>query len=438
MKKTIKYLPLAAVVFTLGVTTSCSREEDDIWDQSAVERLEAAQRDYYSTLCSAPNGWEMYYFVGSGEQGYNFLVKFEEGDKVTIATRNTNTSNAYAEETSAFDILIDDGPVLSFNSYNTLFHYYADPQPDHNVESDGVGKGGDYEFKLMSVSSDYIYMRGKKHGCDIYMYPLPAETNWEQYFDDIYAMRNNMFSSSISTLSLTLADGVRYNVDNQVSSQIMSFVPEGGDAVTQTTSMSYIVTPNGFRFMQSCPSTGGAPVREFVWNEDGTYLVGTDFGDCDAGAVLKAPAFATLLTTAGLDWRSYPEDLNGTIATAYQDVVDGFNEFRSTYKLQYLHYYFNVAGRPCVGLYVLAGRNRFEYVFYGDITVNDDNTVVLSFNGDGDTNAISILPDVPAISGLLSTISGTFVLSSESEINPKAILLTNSNNAADSFNLVLQ
>lgn len=64
MNNAIKYLSLAAAaVAVASVASSCSREEDDIWSQSAAERLEAAKSEYHKILCSAPNGWEMYYFA---------------------------------------------------------------------------------------------------------------------------------------------------------------------------------------------------------------------------------------------------------------------------------------------------------------------------------------------------------------------------------------
>ena len=436
MNNAIKYLSLAAAaVAVASVASSCSREEDDIWSQSAAERLEAAKSEYHKILCSAPNGWEMYYFADGDEQGYNFLMKFAS-DSVVIATRNSNTSNAYAQESSAFEVIADDGPVLTFNTYNTLFHRYADPQPDQDVESDGVGSGGDYEFKLMEVTDTMIYMRGKKTGREIYMYPLDSNTDWEQYFTDIYAMRDSMFNSSIPTLWLELADGVRYSITD-AASQVMHLVPEGGDAITQTSTLSYVLTPRGFRWITDFPgdTITTTPAREFVWNEEGTYLVSTAFGgdDCTAGATIKAPAMVDLISTQGLSWRSNPEDMSGGVSDAFQQLVVDFVEYRSNYSLRYFNFRYDAAlGCPCVGLYVVAGRNRFEFVFYGNLQ-SDGDTVTLSFDGSGDVNAQQILSSVPGVMEFLQKLSSAYILSSYSEIAPTRILFTSNENQNDAF-----
>ena len=286
-----KYIVALAVVSM--TVASCSREEDHIWEQSAAERLDAARSADLEILCAATNGWEMLYFTESDFRGVNFLLKFADNGSVTVATRNADTGNAYQEETSAYDVITDDGPVLSFNTYNSLLHRYADPDPDQTQQTDGVGEGGDYEFKIMSISSDLIYLRGKKHGVDIYMYPLEAGADWQQYFADVYANHEKMFDTSIPQLWLTLADGKRFSISNAtvqvydpssptpvdasrsyVTDQVMAFVPEGGDALTETKNMSYIVTRKGIRWMQAFPgdTLTTTPAREFVWNDEGTYL----------------------------------------------------------------------------------------------------------------------------------------------------------------------
>ena len=435
---TIKYLSFAALALAMSATVaSCSREEDDIWEQSAIERLEAAQGEYYDVLCAAPNGWEMLYFAGSGEQGYNFLMKFEQGDKVTIATRNPDTGDAYAEETSAFDVIIDDGPVLTFNTDNTLFHRYSDPDPDHTQDTDGVGSGGDYEFKIMSACDTMVYMRGKKRGIEIYMYPLASDDNWEKYFDDIYAMRDSMFNPSIPTLWLTLADGVRYSISN-AASQVMSFVPEGGDAVTQTSTMNYVVTRRGFRWMNSFPgdTITTTPAREFVMNAEGTYLVSTDFGgdDCTAGATIKAPALSEFFMQQGTTWRVDDENLGGQFATAYQNLATGFSAVSGSWRLTYMEFSYNASGNS----FALSIRNnRSTGVIYCSKDANGDNNIRLNFSGEGDSNGSAFIEYVPQLVEFMNLLSSSDLVGA-TELDPVRIRVENSANANDYFYVDLQ
>ena len=59
--KIFKYiLPLAAMPLLF---VSCSPEEDDLFEASAIERLEADAATTMDILCSAENGWEMLYFL---------------------------------------------------------------------------------------------------------------------------------------------------------------------------------------------------------------------------------------------------------------------------------------------------------------------------------------------------------------------------------------
>lgn len=453
MIKTLKYTSIIAFALAVGISPSCSREEDEIFDQSAAERLSAAESADYELLCSATNGWEMLYFPSNTERGYNFLMKFELGNKVTIAARNQNTGDAYMEETSAFDVIGDNGPVLTFNTYNSLFHRYSDPNPnpsDPNQVDLGRGSNGDYEFKIMSASSDVIVLRGKKHGMEVYMYPLADDVSWTQYFDDVYAMHDKIFNSKIPELWLTLADGVRFSIgdgwddeyypnDAQtisvqrdfVTDQVMGLLPEGGDPEIQTTSLSYIVTRNGIRWAHTFPgdTITTTPAREFVMNDEGTYLVSTDFGgeDCTAGATIKAPSLADLFPLSS--WSLDVTSMTGNIAAAYQTFIDGFNSSAlAAYDLFGISFGVS-SGNPA--LCVTFGPNETSVLtanFYYTYTVAEDGSMTFAFDGQ-DNNGGVVINNVPQMADFITILeSTTFSLSSSSELNPTRIMFGSGNN----------
>lgn len=452
-----KYIVALAVVSM--TVASCSREEDHIWEQSAAERLDAARSADLEILCAATNGWEMLYFTESDFRGVNFLLKFADNGSVTVATRNADTGNAYQEETSAYDVITDDGPVLSFNTYNSLLHRYADPDPDQTQQTDGVGEGGDYEFKIMSISSDLIYLRGKKHGVDIYMYPLEAGADWQQYFADVYANHEKMFDTSIPQLWLTLADGKRFSISNAtvqvydpssptpvdasrsyVTDQVMAFVPEGGDALTETKNMSYIVTRKGIRWMQAFPgdTLTTTPAREFVWNDEGTYLVSTDFGgdDCTAGATIKAPALADFFVQSGTVWRIDPNDLGGRFASAWRAVDEGLKAAHANWSLNYMQFSY-YASASSFSLLVRNATSNCRY--YCTVSSDADNSVKFDFQGNGDNNGETVLERVPALQDFLDLLNSTrFDVSATSEILPLHLKFASSTNADDYFYVDLQ
>ena len=440
--KIAKYVSLAALaVAAVATTASCSREEDDIWDRSAAERLDDARNTDLATLCAAQNGWEMLYFTANDNvsRGLNFLMKFNTDGSVTIAAKNSDTGNDYTEETSTFDVISDDGPVLTFNTYNNLFHRYADPDPEHTqVDSDGVGDGGDYEFKIMSINNDMIYMRGKKHGLEVYMHRLADDVNWEQYFTDVEAMHERMFTSSIPTLWLTLADGSRYSITN-AAGQEMSLLRENGDAVTETTKLSYVATRTGMRWIRSYSghdNESATPAREFVFNAEGTYLVSTDFGGGVAGATIKAPVLTELFSGEGVIWRMDPDNLGGQFASAYAAVDAGLRSAHANWQLNYIQFAY-YSSESTFSLLVRNATSNCRY--YCSLTANGDTAVKFDFQGEGDRNGETVLESVPEIGDFLNLLnSAEFNITATSEINPNRLLFTSTANENDYFYVDLQ
>lgn len=433
MNKTdIKYYSIAVALATASLAgVSCDREEDDIWSQSSAERLEQAQTEDRKILYSAPNGWQMLYFCNGQEQGYNFLMKFDEHGGVMIATRNPNTRNAYTEEASMYDVLADDGPVLSFSTYNSLFHRYADPDPEHTQGSDGVGSAGDYEFNIMTIADTMIYLRGKKSKVDIYMYPLEEGKDWEEYFDDLYALRDSMFNPSIPTMWLTLADGSRYSITG-ASTQIMNFVPEGGDAITQTTIVPYVLTETGLRLMSPFPndSVDGDNVQVFNFNEAGTFLVGDDETAGGAVATIKSAPFAELFADQDITWSIDADDLGGQFADAYAAVAEGYDDY-TPFTLQGVRFGYNTrVGFHTFSLY----STRMAGAMYCEEIVDGETGISFTFSGEGDTNGVRLYDNIPAYGEFMQLLaSKKFTLTSDSEINPSRIKFTCQDNENDYF-----
>ena len=161
MKKTIAILLSVSCLFGLN---SCFKTEEDIFDQSPAQRLNKLTSDYREVLSGSENGWVLQYFASETEQGYPFVMKFDKSGKVTIAGNNSvSTGGVYKEESSTYDFVQDMSVVLTFDTYNEIFHEFSSPQ------TDGVGHGGDYEFQMkgMSADKDTIYVMGKKSGIDM-------------------------------------------------------------------------------------------------------------------------------------------------------------------------------------------------------------------------------------------------------------------------------
>ena len=156
MKKLIyTLLAFATVCF------SCVQDVDDVYDKPVAQRVEEAVQEYHDLLVSSEHGWLMEYYPHSSQiyGGFNYIMKFKGGDKVTISTDAFRKPEETEE--SLFSIKKDIGPTLNFDTYNSLFHYFSDSDISGGA---GTGKGyeGDYEFLLRSHTENEIVLRGKK------------------------------------------------------------------------------------------------------------------------------------------------------------------------------------------------------------------------------------------------------------------------------------
>ncbi len=151
--------------FLLALPQGCQKDEALVFDKSASERLQESMADIKATLEGAEYGWRMEYFAATSAKdygGYNFVLKFDSG-KVSISYENDPETTL----TSLYKMTDDNGPVLSFDTYNAFMHYFATPSSARYE-----ARGGDFEFTVRNCSSEEIEMVGKRSRKLIRMYPL--------------------------------------------------------------------------------------------------------------------------------------------------------------------------------------------------------------------------------------------------------------------------
>ncbi|MGN0021901.1 MAG: DUF4302 domain-containing protein [Sphingobacterium hotanense] len=232
--KNINKIFLACALFVSII--GCSRFEDPAFDTSSAQRLNEAFAEADRILQAAPYGWSIDYYYGdykSPNGGYKMLAKFKDG-KVDLASElTTNKVNAGTTQTSSYSFAADKGPILSFDSYNPILHYYSEAGT-----SNPQGLGGDYEFILESVTAEKIVMRGKKFDNTVVMRPLPEEKDFVAYVNEVKAlktlfskmMRFDIQGSSESTgQAINLDQSKWYNTENPDSITYFSVSDEGID-----------------------------------------------------------------------------------------------------------------------------------------------------------------------------------------------------------------
>lgn len=183
MKKIFLYLMFAAVTFGLQ---SCLHDDEELFEDSAAERIDKAVANAKSVLKSAPNGWHLEYYLGSEYSygGYNFIVKFTE-DRVYAAGEIAGDNKMVTW--SSYDVVKDQGPVLTVNTYNEILHFLTQP---YSNQVDGFE--GDFEFVLLDVTPDRIELKGKKWGNHMILTRMDENVTWESYLDGITNIKDNI------------------------------------------------------------------------------------------------------------------------------------------------------------------------------------------------------------------------------------------------------
>ncbi|MEG0949265.1 MAG: DUF4302 domain-containing protein [Bacteroidales bacterium] len=266
---------------------SCSNEQDLIFDKSSAERLTEAKKESFDYFCSQPNGWAMEYFPNSSSKGVTFLVQFNKDGSCKIGAKN-EYQKTFATETSLFEMIADNGPVLTFNSYNNLLHIYSYPSLPGAAASDGKGLEGDYEFIVLRKETDHCWLKGKKHGAYIRMRPLAVDQDWAAYYDQIDAMNSRLFSTE-SRFPLLFHQGELVTTAYDGNSGIFNIVRPGED-YEEGLPHPFIVLPEGIRFYADRRDVAG---EVYVPNAENVLISSVDNPETDFLTGPKMNAFFT-------------------------------------------------------------------------------------------------------------------------------------------------
>lgn len=258
MKHTLLYVLTAATLFGLA---SCNRQEENLFDQSAADRLHAMQQAVSDKLVGASNGWELNYFPYPDNAGYAILAQFKNDGTVKLAAKNpVSSKNLYKEETSMWDIDGTQGCVLTFHTFNTLLSIFADPL------GDGVGYNGDYEFVVLPSGADTVRLKGKKHGAYISMIRLNSSQDWKQYFAAIDEFNDETFTDN-DGMVMSYWDGEK-EIPVTYHSGMFTYSVDGEEM-----DRGFIVNPQGMHFYSGLPLAGNSNMaQDFVLSDDKKVL----------------------------------------------------------------------------------------------------------------------------------------------------------------------
>lgn len=266
MKKTIiiQFLVLAIP----ALLTSCLFDEEDLFDKSASERIEAAKNEAKSVLESAENGWHVRYFPSPTQEfgGYNLFFKFSDGSVTVASEIEDDTSTT---ETSLYSLGEDLGVTLNFDTKNSLINYFVHARNPDGIGSNYKGMEGDYKFTVMKTSADTVVLRGIITGNYYVMTPVSAGADWAS---DLETYRNNSEDMAFNNYSFVI-DGKTYPAT--ISNRRFTVKLDAENSLY----VPFIYTKTGISFYQPLMMDNGTTVQDLTFTDDYFFAAsnGVDF-----------------------------------------------------------------------------------------------------------------------------------------------------------------
>ena len=234
---------------------SCLKDQEDFFDKSSSLRMQEVLDKTKAALTGNENGWALDYYPNRelSYGGIAYAIQFK-GTEATVYSQKAEKG-----ETSLYKLTNDDGPILSFDTYNSLMHAYATPS-----SSEYEAKDGDFEFIIMDVQSDLITLKAKRSGVVMYMHRLSQPAN--EYIAEVKKIDENMYSGKYAFV---------INGDSILTRRVNNVFTFTDPNTGESTNMPFITTTTGFEFKDTV-NIMGKTVSGFTYSENGIWANPSD------------------------------------------------------------------------------------------------------------------------------------------------------------------
>ena len=310
--------PYALLLLLVVLTfSSCLKDQEDYFDQPASERLKTTISDVTRILRSAEYGWEFEYYPSSTLDygGIVYTVKFDSLT-ATVACSLVPDST----ETTLYRLTNDSGPVLTFDTYNNLLHYFSTPNSEEYE-----AKGGEFEFVINEITDDQITLYGKKTRNTMYLRRLKASP-------DEYAQKTiNIFDNFVRGFEGTIGGDSVSGAVNLSNKSIE--VAYKGDTITA----HYTYNDRGIRLYAPL-RLGGTTMQSFSFDTENQTLQCLDEGATDV--TFQGIPFDESIVSFSSYESNYLLRYNGNSSSTRVSLVA--NRLDGTYRLRGLSQHFEL------------------------------------------------------------------------------------------------
>lgn len=435
MNKITILIASAVLTFSL-IAVSCSRMQEDLFPESAAIRLNKSMQATNDLIKSAENGWVMEYFPNPESAGVTYIVKFYPADTATMVTINKYVP-VFKPEKGYWGIINDMGPVLSFNSYNDVFHIFADPVDPVTGVADGKGLEGDYEFLLGKQTQDEIMLKGKKHGGNSILKRLPTGQDWRGYFDILQNVNNAMFGDYAGTKLKLMVDNELNSIFSNGSTHIFTVVPKGGTEIDNGYTTPFIITDYGLRFSKPFKS-GEKEFQSFKLSDDKNKLVSTDAGlNAEITALDPVDIFQNIINARKIMVMSNTDDdMSASVKVEYEKINTAITAIGR--KLDYVGFTNHRDKGTSLTLLSTRAGSRAEGFIGFTITPISGTDVTLKFNATLDSGGQTFYNTYKA-KELVELLNGDYTVSIiGSALTSTTLKFTGKTDSSKWFNLYLR
>lgn len=411
----------AGTLLLLFLWTGC--EDNAVFDQSADERRNEVFDKTRTVLSSYSPGWVMEYFALPQTGGYNLLMKFTENGSVTMGGRHLWTNGQYLEHTSLYEMVTSNGPVIEFDTYNEALHPFCDP----DLIKDGTT--GDFEFVIEQTTEDQVVLRGRRTQTIAYLNKIPANLSWQEYMSQIDAMSALLLTENSPTLYL--------KIDERTFPIVRTSKPVWNVMLNDSTGFtwSFIPTLEGFRLYQA-DTMEGKEHQSFVLNEAKDRFV--SLLDPRVEIVSDVRLEEYMKTDLTVRWVLSPDAMNASLKSLYDQILAKGEQLYGMQDVELSIAYSQREQTFALTLTAELSRNRtVEALLFLELSPAAGPELTLSqktIDGNlGDDNGLTVAGGIPEFRALYDWLQQTFLLETDTPVNPLQVKLTGKQNADNWF-----